>query len=184
METITKYFTLTTLVFLLIQYMSFFFRGKIIDQKLGACLLPLTQSHNKIFYIVLLLTPLVVILQLFRSLDVFVSIIIDGAALFGVEAVIRERLLKKRSGVYEHALIVDGRLLLKTGIVSFPTLSYENEERVSFEKTNADIYASDAQAIKEKTLKIVTHKKGIIFVGFTSAQERKKAVEIIRTWVE
>ena len=184
METITKYLSLISLVLLLILSVSYFFRGKVLEKKLGACLLPLTRVHNKLFYIVILLSPFVLILQFFRSLDIFVSLVIDGAVLFGVEAVIRESLLKKRSGVYAHALIVDGRLLFKTDIVSFPTLSYENDEKASYEKTNADIYASDAQAIKEKTLKIVTHKNGIIFVGFTSAQERNNTVEIIRTWVE
>ena len=81
--------------------------------------------------------------------------------------------------MYENALIADGRLLWKTDIASFPTLAYEHNEKES--QSNADIYAQDAQ---DKTLKIVTHKSGIIFIGFSSKEERDAAVEIVRTWTE
>lgn len=173
---------LIALFILLIQYLSLLWRGKNLDKKLGNKFLSLTGSSHTLFYAAAALIPLIVLVQFFRNLDIFVSIIIDGAAVAGLEAVIREHLLKKRSGVYENALIADGRLLWRTDIASFPTLSYEHLEDES--QSSADLYARDAREIKEKTLKIVTHKHGIIFIGFSSKEEREQAVSILRRWIE
>ncbi len=182
MITIAKYISPIALFILLIQYISIVQRGKTLDKKLGHTLLVTQRNTNKLFYAAAAAIPLIVIVQFFRELDIFVSIVIDGAAIAGLEAVIRENLLKKRCGVYENALIADGRLLWKTDIASFPTLAYEHEQ--SADQSNADIYAQDAKAIQEKSLKIVTHKNGIIFVGFSSREEREAVVAIVRTWTE
>ncbi|MBP7480556.1 MAG: hypothetical protein KA785_08935 [Spirochaetaceae bacterium] len=179
---ITKYISIIALFILLVQYVSIFWRGKALDNKLGSKILHLRGSSHRLFYAAAGLIPLIIIVQFFRELDLFVSLVIDGAAIAGLEAVIREDLLKKRSGVYENALIADGRLLWKTDIASFPTLAYEHNEKES--QSNADIYAQDAQDAQDKTLKIVTHKSGIIFIGFSSKKERDAAVEIVRTWTE
>jgi len=179
---ITKYIPIIALFILLVQYVSIFWRGRKLEQKLGSVLLPIQKKQNKVFYAAAALIPLIVFIQFLRELDLFVSLVIDGAAIAGLEAVIREDLLKKRSGVYENALIADGRLLWKTDIASFPTLAYEHNEKES--QSNADIYAQDAQDAQDKTLKIVTHKSGIIFIGFSSKEERDAAVEIVRTWTE
>lgn len=179
---ITKYISLIALFILLMQYVSLLWRGKNLDKKLGNKFIALSGSSHRLFYAAAALIPCIIVVQFFRELDFFVSIIIDGAAITGLEAVIREHLLRKRSGVYENALIVDGRLLWKTDIASFPTLAYEDNEDESH--SNADIYAQDAKEIKDKTLKIVTHKNGIIFVGFSSKEEREQAVSILRTWTE
>ena len=97
-----------------------------------------------------------------------------------VEIVIRERVFDSRSGVYENAIIVDGRLLERSDIVAFPTLEYENSEDAV---ENPEEYPSLEDPVYRKALKIVTKKSGVIFVGFETEEERNKTVEIVKNWV-
>lgn len=134
------------------------------------------------FYPSAALIPLIVIVQFFRELSLPLSLVIDSSAVIALEVLIREKILTERSGVYENVLISDGRFLLKTDIISFPTLSYENDE--TDEENSSNVYAQDVKELKQKTLKIVTRKNGIIFIGFTSREEREEVVNIVRTWTE
>lgn len=180
MTTITKYIPVITLIILLIQYLSLLWRGRSLEQKIGMELLSLHKKPNKFFYVAASLLPIIVLIQFFRELSPMLSLVISGSAVLALEVLIREKILTKHSGVYEHALIVDGRLLWKADIIALPTLSYEKD---TDEQNNADIYAEDAKEIKEKSLKIVTKNSGIIYVGFSSKEEREKAVSFIHSWV-
>ena len=105
----------------------------------------------------------------------------SATAVLAIEIVIREQVYDARSGVYENALIVDGRLLLKEDIIALPTLEYENDPEAFDESEDGTPSLSDPAY--KKALKIVTDKNGVIFVGFESEEERNKTVEIIKDWV-
>ena len=150
-------------------------RKKKLDAKLGKCLIPLTQKKSTLFVAVLVLAPLIIVFQWFRVFQFYIQVILCLSAVLAVELAVRDKVLGSKCGVYENALIVDGRLLMKEDITALPTLEYEKESE-SFNSENGDFY--------RKALQIVTEKSGVIFVGFSSEEERNSAVEIIKTWVK
>ena len=150
-------------------------RKKTLDKKLGANLLPLTKKKNRLFVVIMVLVPVMLVLLCFRTFAFYIQLILDLSAVLAVELAIRDKVLGSKCGVYENALIVDGRLLMKEDIRALPTLEYENESE-AFNGDNADFY--------RKALQIVTEKNGVIFVGFASEEERTSAVEIIKNWVK
>ncbi len=150
-------------------------RKKNIDKKLGKCLLPLSNKKSVLFTAVLVLAPLIIVLQWFRVFAFYIQVILCLSAVLAIELAIRDKVLGSKCGVYENALIVDGRLLMKEDISALPTLEYEKESE-SFNGDNGDFY--------RKALQIVTEKSGVIFVGFSSEEERNNAVEIIKNWVK
>lgn len=152
-------------------------RKKKIDKKLGKCILSLDRKNSILFIAVLLFAPLLVILQWIREFAPYINIVLSTIAVLGYELVIREHIYTARSGVYEDALVVDGRLIEKTNIVALPTLEYEN---------NPEAFADDSMAndpAYKKALKIVTQNNGVIFVGFENEEQRNNTVELIRKWV-
>ena len=155
-------------------------RIKKLSKKLGTCLLPLSRKKSMLFIAVLCFAPLMIIFQWFREFQPYIHILLSLTAILAVEIVIKERVYDARSGVYENALIVDGRLLEKSDIVAFPTLEYENNPDA---EENPDEYPSLADPAYKKALKIVTNKSGVIFVGFETEEERNKTVEIVKNWV-
>lgn len=155
-------------------------RIKKLTKKLGKCLLPLSRKNSMLFIAVLCFAPLMIIFQWFREFAPYIHIILSITAVLAIEIVIRERVFDARSGVYENALIVDGRLILKEDIVAFPTLEYENDPDA---EDNPEEYPSVNDPTYKKALKIVTNKNGVIFVGFETEEERNKAVEILKNWV-
>ena len=150
-------------------------RKKNIDKKLGTCLLPLSKKKTVLFLAVLILAPLIIVFQWFRTFAFYAQLILCLSAVLAVELAIRDKVLGSKCGVYENAIIVDGRLLMKEDIRALPTLDYEKDSE-SFNGENGDFY--------RKALKIVTEKSGVIFVGFASEDERNDAVEIIKKWVK
>jgi hypothetical protein len=148
---------------------------------MGTCLLPLSRKKSMLFIAVLCFAPLMIVFQWFRDFQPYIHIILSLTAVLAIEIVIREQVYDARSGVYENALIVDGRLLLKDDIMALPTLEYENDPE-SFDESEDDSPSLTDPAYK-KALKIVTNKSGVIFVGFESEEERNQAVEIIKNWV-
>ena len=144
-------------------------------KKLGKCLIPLSQKKSTLFVAVLVLAPLIIVFQWFRVFQFYIQVILCLSAVLAVELAVRDKVLGSKCGVYENALIVDGRLLMKEDITALPTLEYEKESE-SFNGENGDFY--------RKALKIVTEKNGVIFVGFSNEAERNNAVEIIKNWVK
>ena len=155
-------------------------RIKNLSKKMGNCLLPLSRKNSMLFVAVLCFAPLMIIFQWFREFAPYIHIILSVTAVLAVEIVIRERVLDSRSGVYENAIIVDGRLLERSDIVAFPTLEYENTEDAV---ENPEEYPSLEDPVYRKALKIVTKKSGVILVGFETEEERSKTVEIVKNWV-
>lgn len=155
-------------------------RIKNLSKKMGNCLLPLSRKKSMLFIAVLCFAPLLIVFQWFRPFAPYIHIILSVTAVLAVEIVIRERVFDSRSGVYENAIIVDGRLLERSDIVAFPTLAYENSEDTV---ENPEEYPSLEDPVYRKALKIVTKKSGVIFVGFETEEERNKTVEIVKNWV-
>lgn len=155
-------------------------RIKKLSKKMGKCLLQLSRKKSMLFIAVLCFAPLLIVFQWFRAFAPYIHIILSVTAVLAVEIVIRERVFDSRSGVYENAIIVDGRLLERSDIVAFPTLEYENSEDAV---ENPEEYPSLEDPVYRKALKIVTKKSGVIFVGFETEEERNKTVEIVKNWV-
>ena len=150
-------------------------RKKNIDKKLGTCLLPLSNKKSVLFTAVLVLAPLIIVFLWFRTFQFYIQVILCLSAVLAIELAVRDKVLGSKCGVYENALIVDGRLLMKEDIRALPTLEYEKESE-TFNGENGDFY--------RKALQIVTEKSGVIFVGFSNEEERNSAVEIIKNWVK
>ena len=156
-------------------------RIKNLSKKMRKCLLPLSRKKSMLFVAVLCFAPLMIIFQWFREFAPYIHVLLSLTAILAIEVVIRERVFDARSGVYENALIVDGRLILKSDIVAFPTLEYENDPE-AFDLSQEDFDVLN-DPMYSKTLKIVTNKNGVIFVGFETKEERNQAVEILKNWV-
>ena len=105
-------------------------------------------------------------------------IIMDAVAVLGAEICVKDFITLQISGVYEKALVVDGRIIYKDDILAFPTLEYENSEEYIKEKQE-DEYSMDALETAQRTLKIVTNSSGEIYAYFANKEERTKVVELL-----
>lgn len=181
MKTFIFYFSIAALASMFLLLATLPLRIKKLTKKMGTCLLPLSRKKSMLFIAVLCFAPLMIVFQWFRDFQPYIHIILSLTAVLAIEIVIREQVYDARSGVYENALIVDGRLLLKDDIMALPTLEYENYPESFDESEEASPSLTDPAY--KKALKIVTNKSGVIFVGFESEEERNQAVEIIKNWV-
>lgn len=180
MKTFAFIFSIVALVAMVAIVATLPLRIKKLTKKLGNCLLPLSRKQSMLFVAVLCFAPLMIIFQWFRTFEFYIHIILSITAILAIEIVIRERVYDARSGVYENALIVDGRLFEKNDIIALPTLEYENDPEA---EENPEDFPSLNDPAYRKALKIVTNKNGVLFVGFETEEERNKAVEIIKHWV-
>lgn len=117
----------------------------------------------------------------FRDLGTLTNAVLAATGILAIEIVLRDILTRKTAGVYENALVADTRIVLRSDIVHFPTLEYEDTDEYKAEK-EADKYAADAAETAAKVLQIVTHTKGTIYIGFDSSSDRDAAVEEMRKW--
>ena len=115
---------------------------------------------------VLCLAVLLIVLPGFRDFGLFVNCVLYLCAIVGAEVIVRDTLLRRMAGIYEHALIVDGRYLPFDDIRSLPELAYKNDDAEEDE-----LYA--------RALKIVSEKSGVIYVGFADRAQKKQAVELL-----
>lgn len=150
-------------------------------KKWGKLLYEVNCRTNKLFVIILALAPIIVFLLYFRDLGTMQNLILTLTGVLAIELVLRDMLLRKRCGVYENALVADGRILPKDEIYRLPTLEYENTEDYKSEKEK-DEFAADAAETAAKVIQIVTKTRGTLYIGFESAEERNNTVEIIRKW--
>ena len=153
-------------------------RMKTLSASLGECLLPLSRRKNWLFIAVLVFAYGMVIIQFFRDFQFYIMIIMDAVAVLGAEICIKDFITLQISGVYEKALVVDGRIIYKDDILAFPTLEYENSEEYIKEKQE-DEYSMDALETAQRTLKIVTNSSGEIYAYFANKEERTKVVELL-----
>lgn len=153
-------------------------RMKKLSESLGECLLPLSRKNNFLSIIVIIAAIGMVTLQFFRQFQFYMMIIIDAVAVLGTEICIKDFIVFKTAGVYEKALVTDGRIIYRDDIIAFPTLEYENTEEYLKEKME-DEYSEDALETAQRTLKIVTNSSGEIYTYFASKEERAKVVELL-----
>lgn len=153
-------------------------RIKKLSDSFGECLLPLSRKNNFLSIIVIIAAIGMVTLQFFRQFQFYMMIIIDAVAVLGTEICIKDFIVFKTAGVYEKALVTDGRIIYRDDIIAFPTLEYENSEEYLKEKME-DEYSEDALETAQRTLKIVTNSSGEIYTYFASKEERAKVVEIL-----
>ena len=150
-------------------YHIFFEKAKF--QKLGNCILPLTQKKSRILYPMLVFVCVIFALLFVRRFSLFIIIILTATCVLAVELGLRDYILQRKGGVYENGLITSGRFLTKEDFVSFPTLAYEND-------------SPEASSIPPEMLKTVTKNNGVIVLEFANQEERNSTVNIIKSWVE
>lgn len=147
-------------------------RRKKIEASLGTCQLELTRKTAGVFWIAAVLIPLFIAALWLRTFDMYVEVILCATAVLAAVIVTRERNYNMLSGVWDNALIVDGRFLKKENIASFPTFGYEEDED-----------AEQMDEIYRRSLKIVTEDSGIIYVGFANEDEKNAACDILKNWL-
>lgn len=147
-------------------------RKKKLQESLGTCQLELTRKTTPVFWVAVVLVPLFIAALWLRTFDFYVEVILCATAVLATIIVTRERNYGMLSGVWDNALIVDGRLLKKENIASFPTFDYETDED---QEPQDEIY--------RRALKVVTEDTGIIYVGFADEDEKNAACEILKNWL-
>ncbi len=162
-EAILQYISLTAYIGVLC---SLPVRQKKLSAQYGACLLRLKHEPARLQYLVFVLCAALIILPRFRDFGTFVTIVLYLCAVIAAELVVRDILLKRFAGLYERALIVDGRCLPFDDIVSLPELAYKDSDAEEDEQ-----YA--------RALKIVSEKSGVIYVGFADREQKKQAVSLL-----
>lgn len=148
------------------------FRRKKIQESLGSCLLELTRKTTPVFWAAVVLIPLFIAALWLRTFDLYVEVILCATAVLAAVIVTRERNYGMLSGIWDNALIVDGRLLKKENIASFPTFDYEEDED-----------AEPQDEIYRRALKIVTEDIGVVYVGFADEDEKNAACKILKDWL-
>jgi len=139
-------------------------RMRFLSKKIGHCLLPLTRRDNLLYVLIMVFAVIMLFVLKYREFSTFPAIVLHGTALLGLEMSSREILCRRKAGVYEKFLIVDGRLVKLENILLFPTLEYETSTA--------------------RTLEIATQKSGVITVHFENEAERNNAVAILREWIK
>ncbi len=137
-------------------------RLALFSKKTGSCLLQLRKTKMKLFIIVIALAIAMLVVLHFRAFSVFVAGVLHATALLAIEMGVREYINRAKSGVYEKALVADGKFIKKNEVVLLPTLEYETES--------------------SNILDIVTEKRGTISIFFETVNERNDATSIVKTW--
>jgi hypothetical protein len=152
------------------------------QKKWGKLLLATSGKKSKLFVPIVILLPVILFGLILHDFGTAVNTIFGFICVMAFEMLCRDIIASGKYGVYENALVTNGQVTMKDEFYALPTLQYENSDEYKTEKGN-DIYASDSYETAMKSLKIVTKNHGTFFVGFTSSEERKAAVEILKKWV-
>lgn len=132
-------------------------RKKNILQSVGKIILPIKRRASPLFFAIVAIAPIIITLVFLGAFSTFIKFILCACAVLAVEITSKERISTILAGVYENALIADGKVIPYSEIMSLPTLAYEEDATVS-------------------TLKIVTKKEGEFFIGFENGEERASVV--------
>ncbi len=153
---------LSSYVITLLIILSFPVRFSLLSKMMGKRIIVLSSTKANMYIAVIALALIMLIVLYFRDFSLVVAVVLHGTALLAIEMGVREFLHRIKSGIYENALVADGRIIRKDEIVTLPTLEYEKEAG--------------------NTLEIVTENRGTISVFFSSVQERNNVVQIIKAW--
>lgn len=126
----------------------------------GKAILELNRSSSKSFIAVYIISIVIITLILLKSFGLAIDAILCGCAVLAINLISRDRISRKMAGVYENALIFDGKTIFLSDILSLPTLAYEEDKDIS-------------------SLKMVTKQEGELFLTFTSSEERNNVVETL-----
>lgn len=135
---------------------------------LGNCILPLQRKKSSLFILVVIFAPVLILLTYFRNFGTMINFVLCASAILAVEVSIRDNVYNRLSGIYKNGMIVDGRYFLFNQITALPELGYEKEDE-DLEKD--ELYL--------RSMKIVTEKTGIIYVGFANVTEKENAIKTI-----
>ncbi|MFI3256989.1 MAG: hypothetical protein R3Y36_01675 [Spirochaetales bacterium] len=141
----------------------FLFFGKVRIKRFGQCLLTFTHKKYMWYISIIILAAVMLFILRFRDFSLSGTICLHAGAVLAIYISCREILCGKHAGLYENALIIDGKIIKKSIIKDFPTLEYE---------TNPD-----------SSLDILTQKNDIITVRFETLEERTEALKILCAWI-
>ncbi len=144
-------------------------RKKRMLSQLGECVLPLKHYGNRLFVLVLVCSPLLIVFSYFRDFGVMINAVLCASAVLAAEVGMKDQIFGKLAGIYQCGIIVDGRYLPYDQIRSIPELGYE--------KNDAEQEVQDG--MYERALKLVTEKSGIIYVGFADKAEKQAALAAV-----
>mgnify|MGYP007101834934 FL=1 len=140
--------------------LTFPLRLKNMQNSAGKLVLSLKQKTSKSYIAIFVIAPVIITLILLLSFPLTTQIVICACSVLAVHIVVKELLSRKIAGVYENALIFDGKHILLSDILSLPTLAYEEDASVC-------------------TLKIVTKQEGEFFITFATSEERQNTVQCL-----
>ena len=150
--------------------------------KWGRLLVPISGKKTKLFVPLAILIPLILAGIVIHDFGSGVNLIFAFTCVTAFNLMCQDIIASGRYGVYENALVTNGRVIPKDDFYALPTLQYENTEDFKKDKEN-DEYAKDGYEAAMKSLKIVTKNHGSVHVGFSNADERKAAVDVLKDWV-
>ena len=144
-------------VFLLLLF-SIPFRKKNYSNKAGKNLVKTSENKKYLMnYLSIIFAAFLIAILFFRNLGFVYNLIICLVALLAVYMGTEEIVLNGLSGLYENALIGNGKYLSLSEIFVLPVLSYSKEEQA---------------ALDQRILVITTEKKGSVNFIFSSEDEK------------
>ncbi|HBG36069.1 MAG TPA: hypothetical protein DDW88_03240 [Treponema sp.] len=167
--------TIFAFVLVFFEFFSFFFRKNTALKKLGEKKMNLAAKHSFSFLTLFVLSPMLIGLVYVKKIDFFPSIILYACAILALEIAMRDFTTKKLQGIYEKGFVINNKIILYADIVDFNPFAPKNND-------DSDI-AEDEQYIGTSRLDIATESKGLIFVDFSSTDEKDQFLDFYKNHI-
>lgn len=146
------------------------FRKKNLARKLGTCALKLPEPQSSVLpIIVLACTPLLPILQCFRTFETYIHIVICCIPVLAAYVMMQELLLRGKAGIYADAVIAGGRFLKKSDIYAFA-------------ETDSPQNGADSGGSAACIVRIITQKGETVDICCASPADRETACRLLRAF--
>lgn len=156
-------FSCLLVVFILACAIPIFYQKKIM-KRLGNPILKFSTKKSKSIFIALFLLFAVLILAFFKNFKPMSKIVIFAAAIYGGFSCMREFLLQQLDGIYQNAIILNGKLQKKSDFCEFVSLD-------------------DEYLIENRTIIFKNRAGNNCQLVFCSFDDCKKAQSILKTWL-
>lgn len=173
MEFVLQFATIIAFLLVFIEFFSYFFRKKIAVRKLGEKKESLQAKASFSFLTLFVLSPMLIGLVYVKKVDFFPSLILYACAILALEIAIRDFTTKKLQGIYENGIVLNNRIILYSDIIDFNPFAPKIED--------GEEIPEDEQYIGTSRLDIATESKGLIFVDFSSIDEKEKFLSFYKS---
>lgn len=173
MEVVFGIATLVAFLLVIVEFFSYFLRKKIALKKLGERKESLHAKASFSFLTLFVLSPMLIGLVYTKKIDFFPSLVLYACAILALEIAIRDFTTKKLQGMYENGLVINNKIILYADIVDFNPFApkIEDDEEIP----------EDEQYIGTSRLDIATKSKGLIFINFSSTDEKEKFLSFYKS---